>query len=213
MPLTHEGAVASLLDGPPLDTYSSEELAGEVAELLGSDDPLDVALVIEEAKARAADHVKAAAIIEAELEPCRLEQPCAGNEPLSGTGRCMTCGAQRVNMIVIDPIHEAIAALPSDTEAPEQPVAAPFVPAALEAAAPSEEPITARVKAALGLPDKDMAHLLGVARPTAQAYATGRLPEIIDGVRAEYMLRAVKKRLASLEALRSELQTIVNVSD
>lgn len=206
MPLDHEGAVASLLDGPPLDTYSADELASEVAELLGNDDPLDVALVIEEAKTKAAEHVKAAAIVEAHLETCRLESPCAGQYPVSGTGRCMECGAQRRVIEAEEPER-------SDTEAPTQPQSALAEPSATLTPAASGEPLTGRVKAALGLPDKDMAHLLGVARPTAQAYATGRLPEIIDGVRAEYMLRAVKKRLAALEALRSELATIVTVSD
>lgn len=206
MPLDHNGAVASLLDGPPLDTFAPGELEEEVATLLGNDDPLDVALVIEEAKAKAAEHVKAAAIIEAALEPCRLEKPCAGQYPVSGTGRCMECGAQR-RAIEPEPAEQ------SDTEALQTPAGAPERPPATPITPASGEPLTGRVKAALGLPDKDMAHMLGVARPTAQAYASGRLPEIIDGVRAEYMLRAVKKRLATLAALQSELQTIVAVSD
>lgn len=210
MPLDHDGAVASLLDGPPLDTYSVDDLQAEVAELLGDDDPLAVALVIEEARQRAAEHVKAVAITEAELEPCRLESPCAGQYPVSGTGRCMECGAQRR---VIAPAIEAEEALQSDTEAPPKAESVLPEPSATLTPAASSEPLTARVKEALGLPDKDMAHMLGVARPTAQAYASGRLPEIIDGVRAEYMLRAVKKRLATLAALQSELQTIVAVSD
>lgn len=206
MPLNHDEAVLSLLDGPPLETFNEAELQEEVIALLGDDDPLAVALVIEEAQAKAADHVKAAAIVEAELEPCRLERPCAGNEPLSGTGRCMTCGAQRRAIQAEEPQQ-------SDTEAPRKPEPVNLIPADTPPRPASGEPLTARVKAALGLPDKDMAHLLGVARPTAQAYATGRLPEIIDGVRAEYMLRAVKKRVAILAELQTELQTIVNVSD
>lgn len=224
MPLSHEEAVLSLLDGPPLELFKADELHAEVVDLLGDDDPLAVALVIEEAQAKTAQHVKAAAIIEAALEPCRLEQPCSGNEPLSGTGRCMTCGAQRRVIEAVGVSDEEAESLGvhlgdqqrherSDTEAPQPPESSLPATAAIMVPLTSGEPLTARVKAALGFPDKDMAHLLGVARPTAQAYATGRLPEIIDGVRAEYMLRAVKKRLAALTQLQGELQTIVNVSD
>lgn len=234
MPLDHNEAVLSLLDGPPLATFSPAELQEEVIALLGDDDPLAVALVIEEAQSRATEQeAKLSGHFDPDLEPCRLEKPCAGNEPLSGTGRCMTCGAQRRAIEpemttaeaqahsdveeLFDPTgeerekHEA--QVRSDTEALAQPESKAEAPAAITVAEPSGDPLTARVKAALGLPDKDMAHLLGVARPTAQAYATGRLPEIIDGVRAEYMLRAVRKRLAALAQLQGELQTIVNVSD
>lgn len=221
MPLNHDEAVLSLLDGPPLETFSPSELQEEVTELLGDDDPLAVALVIEEAQARSAEQIKTAAIMDADLEPCRLEQPCAGNEPLSGTGRCMTCGAQR-RAIERELVHEDGTAFGMGDYEPEPPVRSDTEPlqASSEAAEKrpatpitptSAEPLTGRVKAALGIPDKDMAHLLGVARPTAQAYATGRLPELIDGVRAEYMLRAVKKRLATLEALRVELKEIVDI--
>jgi hypothetical protein len=216
MPLSHNDAVASLLDGPPLSSFTPEDLAAEVTDLLGDDDPLAVALVIEEATARADEHERQVAIVEAELEPCRLDTPCAGQYPVSGTGRCMECGAQRRK---IEPETSDVGQR-SDTEAVRSPESKPKAPAAImtpEASEPSAEPpawqlgpLTARVKEALGLPDKDMAHLLGVARPTAQAYASGRLPEIIDGVRAEYMLRAVRKRLAELEALRVELSMLTD---
>ncbi len=218
MPLNHDEAVLSLLDGPPLSSFSAGELQSEVADLLGDDDPLAVALVIEEAVSRADEQERAAAVAEIGLETCRLEQPCAGQYAVSGTGRCMECGAQRRKPDVVLESNpggdeQVEARYQSDTEAAPQPVSPlPTAPATVIPPA-SGEPLTGRVKAALGLPDKDMAQLLGVARPTAQAYATGRIPEIIDGVRAEYLLRAVKKRLVELETLRTELQTLVAVSD
>lgn len=220
MPLNHAEAVLSLQSDPLLGTMSQEEREAEAAALLGSDDPLDIALVVEEALAGAQAITAAAATVEATLEPCRLEgEQCGGREPVAGNGRCMTCGAQRAlpgpPVATQEQIDEMFPR--SDTEAPAAPPSAPPPPAAtptpLPAVAPDSRPVTARVKDALGLPDKDLASLIGVARPTAQAYVTGRLPELIDGVRAEYMLRAVRKRMAILAALENDLRTIVAVAD
>ncbi len=200
MTMTPDEAALALRDDPSFAGMSPAEREEEAALLLGTDDPLDVALAIEMALAVPA---QPPAIMGPALEPCRLEVSCGGREPLAGNGRCMTCGAAR--------------AAPAEAEAPETPVErvetvkapTPPTPAAVAptpAPAASGEPLTARVKGALGLTDKELADLIGVSRPTAQAYVCGRLPEQVDGVRAEYLLRALTKRIGEIEGLRLELR-------
>jgi hypothetical protein len=213
MPLNHAEAVLSLRDDPALLTLDRDSLSLEVATLLGDDDPLSIALVIEEAKAAGPTVAARPAIMGG--EECRLEKSCGGREPIAGNGRCMTCGAQRGTPEPLQSNTEAPQASPRAVEpAPATPALAKPAEGVLPAVAPrSDLPLTARLKEALGLTDADLGRLIGVARPTASAYVTGRLTEIVDGVRAEYMLRAVQKRREVLRELAGELQTIVAVSD
>lgn len=200
MPMTPDEAALALRDDPTFTAMSAEERAEEAMALLGTDDPLDVAMAIEIALAAPPEPP---AIMSAALEPCRLEVSCGGREPLAGNGRCMTCGANRA-----EPPAEAAPDSPVErveqVQATNPPTPAAVAPVAAVAA--SGEPMTARLKAALGLTDKELADMIGVSRPTAQAYVTGRLPEQIDGVRAEYMVRALTKRLGEIEGLRLELR-------
>lgn len=197
--MTPDEAALALRDDPSFAAMTATERQEEAALLLGTDDPLDVALAIEMALVA---EPSPPAIMGAALEPCRLETSCGGREPLAGNGRCMTCGANRAA-----PPEEPVAAVEREEPAPA-PAPPPAAVSAPVAAVASDRalPLTARVKDALGLTDKALADMIGVSRPTAQAYVSGRLPEQIDGVRAEYLLRALTKRIGEIEGLRLELR-------
>lgn len=205
MPLSHAEAVLSLRDDPTLAIMSRDELATEAEILLGDDDPLAIALVVEEAQRLGPSPPPAP--LRAGGEGCRLEKDCGGREPVAGNGRCMTCGADRGAAIVSE------ASVVSDTEAPETPQRAAALPSPVQLPSTPTGPLTARVKLALGATDSELGQLLGVSRPTAQAYASGRLPEIVDAIRAEYLLRAVKKRAELMRQVEAELERIIAVSD
>lgn len=200
MTMTPDEAALALRDDPSFAAMTAEERNEEAALLLGTDDPLDVALAIEMALAAPAEPP---AIMGPALEPCRLETSCQGREPLAGNGRCMTCGANRATPAEPEPPQRPV----ERVEPVQAPTPAP-APVSTSVAAPAAtgEPLTARVKTALGMTDKELADMIGVSRPTAQAYVSGRLPEQIDGVRAEYLLRALTKRIGEIEGLRLELR-------
>ena len=63
-----------------------------------------------------------------------------------------------------------------------------------------------RVQETLGLKYHELGNLLGVSRPTAQAYVSGRLAEQVEGVRGEYLLRLLDQRGAAIDELRAELR-------
>lgn len=210
-----EEAALALRDDPTFAAMTQEEREAEAETLVG-DDPLDIALAIEMALAAPA---ATPAIMEQNIEPCRLETSCGGREPLAGNGRCMTCGANRAlpDRAEADLSDGATAALAdlaafgtSVTRVDENGVK--HVPlselmAEADLSLQSSAPITAQVKDVLGATDVEMASLLGVSRPTAQAYAGGRLPEQIDGVRAAYLLKALEKRQREIAPLVAHLRT------
>lgn len=200
-----DDAALALRDDPTFSSLTREEQEIEAALLVG-DDPLDVALAIE--AALAAPVVRALPAGPG-LEACRLNgadgPPCNGNEPIAGNGRCMTCGAIRR-------VAE---------KAPEKPVQADSPPAATRA--PSE-PVTAstpvlrhgvtydpgqsfigRFKEATGATDRETASMLGMSRATAQAYASGRLPEKLDEAQARVLLDDLAERLLLLADLKRDI--------
>ncbi len=189
-------AALALRDDPTFAAMTETEREAEAIELVG-DDPLDVALAIEMALSAPAE---TPAIMGSGVEPCRLEADCGGREPLAGNGRCMTCGANRAAPCTPEQPVEAVPAAKAPTPRPA-PVSSP-----VEAPARPGEPLVRRFKEALGMPDAQLAALIGVTRPTAQAYVSGRLAEQIDGVRSEYLLRALIKRQGQIAELIEELQ-------
>ena len=186
--MTPQEAGIALRDDPTFASMSVAEQQTEAGLLLGTDDPLDIAIAIETALAEPAIMAQAALPV---FEECRLPTPCGGSEPIAGNGRCMTCGANRLS-----------AATEAPTSAPAPPVGN------FEQVLPGEiKPMLAkRVQETLGLKYHELGDLLGVSRPTAQAYVSGRLAERVEGVRGEYLLRLLDQRGAAIDELRAELR-------
>lgn len=207
--MTPDEAALCLRDDPTFATASRADQEEEAALLLGSDDPLDIALAIE--AALAAPVKAAAAIVLPGTEPCRLNgpdgAPCGGNEPIAGNGRCLTCGARRVAEAVpaaaapIEPKRPAprpAAVLPGLRQGVRHDPAASFI---------------GRFKEATGATDKEAAALLGVARTTAQAYANGHRTELLDGAQVKILMDDLADRLVLLADLKRDLAASIGQVD
>jgi hypothetical protein len=228
--MTPEAAGAALAADPTFRLMSREEQEEEAARLLGgfntpSDDPLDVALAIELAEAgefaetlqRERDAIHAA---EAGLEPCRLNggdgPPCGGAEPIAGNGRCMTCGAQRRAASAPETAVEAqqAAAAPTPAPAPETRPAAASAPILRHGV--TNDPgasLIGRFKEATGATDREVSGMLGMSRATAQAYASGRLPEKLDTAQARTLIDDLAERLLLLADLKRDLAAAIGEID
>ncbi len=217
--MTPEAAGAALAADPTFRLMSREEQDDEAARLLGgfntpSDDPLDIAMAIEAAEAgefaealareRLAIHEQ-----EAGLEPCRLNGadglPCGGAEPIAGNGRCMTCGAQRKASETPATAPEAVPA-PSP---PAKPATAPVAaPAPILRHGVTKDPgasLIGRFKEATGATDREASAMLGMSRATAQAYASGRLPEKLTAGQVATIRADIAERLLLLADLDRDL--------
>ena len=201
MAVTPEEAAICLRDDPTFATSSPAEQAEEAALLLGTDDPLDVALAVELALAAAPAPV---AIMGPGDEGCRLETPCAVPR-LAGNGRCLDCGASRV----LDPVpltaREATASGPRKRRPPsELRRGVTHDPAAS---------FLGRFKEATGATDNEMADMLGVSRATVQAYIAGRRREIIEGDTARKMIDGLADRLLLLADLKRDIAVAIGEVD
>ncbi len=67
--------------------------------------------------------------------------------------------------------------------------------------------ILARFKAATGLPDRELATLLGVARSTTQAILAGKLPHTLTDAARRAVLTIVTERQRALAQLAEDLTT------
>lgn len=208
--MTPEAAGAALAADPTFRLMSREEQEAEAAALLGgfgtpSDDPLDVALAIELAEQgefaaalaaeRDAIHEQAAG-----LEPCRLETPCGGSQPVAANGRCMSCGAQRAAVKAVEPAPA--------TPAPVKPETAPAAATPALRHGVTYEPgasFIGRYKEATGATDREVSGMLGMSRATSQAYAGGRLPEKLDDKQLRTLADDLAERLLLLADLKRDL--------
>ena len=192
--MTPEEAAICLRDDPTFATSSEEEQAEEAALLLGSDDPLDIALAVEMALASPTrDHGAARGPGD---EGCRLAAPCAAPR-LAGNGRCLDCGASRVLAPVPLTAKEAIAPGPRKPKPPSE----------LRRGVTHDPGATflGRFKEATGATDNEMADMLGVSRATVQAYIAGRRREIIGDATARKLIDGLADRLLLLADLKRDI--------
>lgn len=218
MSMTPQAAGAALAADPTFNLMSRDEQEAEAALLLGelgapSDDPLDVALAIEIAEAgEFVDALTAERVAVAELaagiEPCRLETPCTGREPVAGNGRCMSCGAQRA-VAAVEPVV-IVQATPAPTKPETRRSIAPAVvqqPATLRHGVTYDPGVSfiGRFKEATGATDRELSGMLGMSRATSQAYAGGRLAEKLDDKQLQTLADDLAERLLLLANLKRDL--------
>lgn len=196
--MTPEEAAICLRDDPTFATSSPEEQAEEAALLLGTDDPLDVALAVELALAAAPAPV---AIMGPGDEGCRLETPCAVPR-LAGNGRCLDCGANRSTGPV-----KVLSAAEAVSPAPRK----PKPPSELRRGITHDPAATflGRFKEATGATDSEMAEMLGVSRASVQAYIAGRRTEALDEAQARLMIDGLAERLLLLAGLKRDLAVAI----
>jgi len=196
--VTPEEAAICLRDDPTFATSSPAEQAEEAALLLGTDDPLDVALAVELALAAAPAPV---AIMGPGDEGCRLETPCAVPR-LAGNGRCLDCGANRSTGPV-----KVLSAAEAVSPAPRK----PKPPSELRRGITHDPAATflGRFKEATGATDSEMAEMLGVSRASVQAYIAGRRTEALDEAQARLMIDGLAERLLLLADLKRDLAVAI----
>lgn len=196
--MTPEEAAICLRDDPTFATSSPEEQAEEAALLLGTDDPLDVALAVELALAAAPAPF---AITGPGDEGCRLETPCAVPR-LAGNGRCLDCGANRSTSPV-----KVLSAAEAVSPAPRK----PKPPSELRRGITHDPAATflGRFKEATGATDSEMADMLGVSRASVQAYIAGRRTEALDEAQARLMIDGLAERLLLLADLKRDLAVAI----
>ena len=227
--MTPEEAGAALAADPTFATMNEAEREAEAAALLGSfaepsDDPLDIAMALEAAARFAVEAWRAGAgapIADAwaGVEACRLNgpdgQPCGGNEPIAGNGRCMTCGAQR--RAADTPPAEPLNLTYDPPARKPAPMAAPARPdGAILRHGVTNDPgasFIGRFKEATGVTDREAAGMLGMSRATVQAYAGGRLPEKLDAKQVATLRTDIAERLLLLADLDRDLAVAIGEID
>lgn len=196
--MSPEEAAICLRDDPTFATSSREDQETEATLLLGTDDPLDVALAVELALAAAPAPV---AIMGPGDEGCRLETPCAAPR-LAGNGRCLDCGANRSTSPV-----KVLSAAEAVSPAPRK----PKPPSELRRGITHDPAATflGRFKEATGATDSEMAEMLGVSRASVQAYIAGRRTEALDEAQARLMIDGLAERLLLLADLKRDLAVAI----
>lgn len=209
MTMTPDEAAICLRDDPTFAASSREEQEAEAALLLGTDDPLDVAMAIELAL-EAAPPVTA--IMGPGDEGCRLETPCAAPR-LAGNGRCLDCGAQRQSPVEREEPAEAPAPPPEPESAPapaparKKPVSYAEAHRQRQAKALRDPEATfiGRYKELTGTADRELAAMVGKSRATIQAYARGQLPEILEKETIRHLADDLGERMVLIAQLQRDM--------
>lgn len=227
MTMTPDEAAICLRDDPTFATSSREEQEAEAAALLGTDDPLDVAMAIELALDAAPP---VTAIMGPGDEGCRLETPCAAPR-LAGNGRCLDCGAQRQSA---PRSGDAAGDVQSPVER-EEPAEAPSPPAHAAASPPArKKPVSyaeahrqrqakalrdpeatfiGRYKELTGTADRELAAMVGKSRATIQAYARGQLPEILEKETIRHLADDLGERMVLIAQLQRDMLAAIGEVD
>lgn len=225
MTMTPEEAAICLRDDPTFATSPREEQEAEAAALLGSDDPLDVAIAIELALQAAPAPV---AIMGPGDEGCRLEKPCAAPR-IAGNGRCMDCGAHRQSPATSPVEREEPLDAPAPPPEPENAPAAekPAPPACkkpvsyaeahrqrqAKAVRDPEATFVGRYKELTGTADRELAAMTGKSRATIQAYARGQLPEKLEAETIRHLADDIGERMILLAQLQRDMLAAIGEVD
>lgn len=195
---------ATLAADPTLALMTPAERLAEVAELLRSagreaeaDDPLTLALLVEEAEALPPPEPMAVAA-SVHLEPCREDRGDRCAEAIAANGRCMACGARRE----AEPKAQAVE-MPAGLVAPPVPLPAP-VPAP-ERLRTEGEPILARYKAVSNATAADIGVAIGRGKSSVQAMVTSRYTEILSPEQIRTLVDRAKAQAADLLAFAASM--------
>lgn len=218
MTMTPEAAAQCLRDDPTFAGSSRDEQEAEAMLLLGSDDPLDVALAIEMALAAEAPRP---AIMAQGDEGCRLETPCSAPR-LAGNGRCMDCGAQRQSPPQ-SPVEAAPAPEPENAPAPKKlaptgrkkplTYAEAHRQRQAKALRDPEATFIGRYKELTGTADRELAAMTGKSRATIQAYARGQLPEKLEAETIRHLADDIGERMILLAQLQRDMLAAIGEVD
>lgn len=190
-PQIHEAA-AQLRDDPTFRLSTRVEQEEEATHALRRslhpepEDPLAVALTIEEALSQAPP--TAVATDPANVEACRADTPCGRPRAIAANGRCLDCGAVR--------------------EAP----GAQSEPPAADASAPAAKPldqganIISELMAAGGFGQVEVAKILEVSRQSVGFYASGKVAWEPKPGQVQRLAQAVRVRRDTLAALAAKLE-------
>lgn len=227
MTMTPEAVAVCLRDDPTFATSPRDEQEAEAAALLGSDDPLDVAIAIELALQRPGERSEAGGAADCD-EGCRLEKPCAAPR-IAGNGRCMDCGAYRQNPAASPVEREEPLDAPAPPPEPENaPAAEKPAPVArkkpvsyaeahrqrqAKAVRDPEATFIGRYKELTGTADRELAAMVGKSRATIQAYARGQLPEILEPATIRHLADDLGERMILLAQLQRDMLAAIGEVD
>lgn len=192
---------ATLAADPTLALMTPAERLAEVSALLRSagreaeaDDPLTLALLVEEAEALPPPEPMAVAA-SVHLDPCREDRGDRCAEPIAANGRCMACGARRE----AEPKAQAVE-MPAGLVAP--PAAPPQSPERLRT---EGEPILARYKAVSNATAADIGQAIGRGKSSVQAMVTSRYTEILSPEQIRTLVERAKAQAADLLAFAASM--------
>lgn len=192
----------ALAADPTLAFMSPSERRAEIAALLASagrdteaEDPLTLALLVEEAEALDPPEPPTVAP-SVHLDPCREDRGDRCHEAIAANGRCMACGARRE----AEPKAQAVE-MPAGLVAP--PAAPPAAPERLRT--PEGEPILARYKAVSNATAADIGEAIGRGKSSVQAMVTSRYTEILSPEQIRTLVDRAKAQAADLLAFAASM--------
>lgn len=205
---------ATLAADPTLALMTPAERLEEVSELLRyagreaeADDPLTLALLVEEAEALPPPEPVAVAA-SVHLEPCREDRGDRCAEPIAANGRCMACGARRE----AEPPKAQAVEMPAGLVAPPVPLPAPL-PAPTERLRTEGEPILARYKAVSNATAADIGEAIGRGKSSVQAMVTSRYTEILTPEQIRTLVERAKAQAADLLAFAASMTNDLSKAD
>jgi hypothetical protein len=198
-------AVALAAD-PTLAFMSPSERREEASSLLLSagrdteaEDPLTLALLVEEAEALDPPEPPTVAP-SVHLDPCREDRGDRCHEAIAANGRCMACGARRE----AEPKAQAV-------EMPAGLVAPPAAPLpAPERLRTEGEPILARYKAVSNATAQEIGEAIGRGKSSVQAMVTSRYTEILTPEQIRTLVNLAKAQAADLLAFAASMDALPN---
>ena len=207
--MTVDPVAATLAADPTLALMTPAERLEEVAELLRyagreaeAEDPLTLALLVEEAEALPPPEPVAVAA-SVHLDPCREDRGDRCAEPIAANGRCMACGARRE----AEPKAQAV-------EMPAGLVVPPVVPLpAPERLRTEGEPILARYKAVSNATAADIGQAIGRGKSSVQAMVTSRYTEILTPEQIRTLVERAKAQAADLLAFAASMDDTLPKAD
>jgi len=198
---TPDPVALALAADPTLALMSPSERRAEIAALLLSagrdaeaEDPLTLALLVEEAEAL--DPPEPAIVAPSvHLDPCREDRGDNCGETVAANGRCMACGARREAEVKAQAVE-----MPTGLVAPP---AAP--PAAPERLRTEGEPILARYKAVSNATAQEIGEAIGRGKSSVQAMVTSRYTEILSPEQIRTLVDRAKAQAADLLAFAASM--------
>ena len=207
---------ATLAADPTLALMTPAERLAEVSALLRSagreaeaDDPLTLALLVEEAEALPPPKPVAVAA-SVHLDPCREDRGDRCAEAIAANGRCMACGARREAEPKAQAVEMPEGLAEAVTRALTGPLGTALVDPAYGRSLPERlrtegEPILARYKAVSNATAADIGEAIGRGKSSVQAMVTNRYTEILSPEQIRTLVERAKAQAADLLAFAASM--------